>query len=196
MSSGIGEYFVRMRSATDEQTNDVLDTPTIERIEELHGAVVWAEKDRRFGMLRPRRDEEIRAARSAEEVFLNEHGFATYTDYRLRVRRSRVAAPAQVDRKEPIAAPEPVAPPEPVAVAEMDAEAEAAEEVTAEASLPETVPDVTPAVVDVGPEPVAAPPPLLAEPAPDAGTVEWAAALRDVFDRRLAEQVESAANPR
>jgi cell division septum initiation protein DivIVA len=67
---------------------DVLDRETIDQIEELHGAVVRAEAEQRFGLLRGKRTRQVAEAEAAEQAFLNQHGFATYNDFRLRIRRS------------------------------------------------------------------------------------------------------------
>jgi hypothetical protein len=72
---------------------DVLDRETIEKIEELHAVVVRAEAEQRFGLLRGKRTRQVAEAEAAEQAFLNEHGFATYNDFRLRIRRSTVADP-------------------------------------------------------------------------------------------------------
>jgi hypothetical protein len=72
---------------------DVLDRETIERIEELHAAVVRAEAEQRFGLLRGKRTRQVAEAEAAEQAFLHEQGFATYNDFRLRIRRSTVAEP-------------------------------------------------------------------------------------------------------
>jgi hypothetical protein len=77
--------------------DDVLDSATIARIEELHNAVLEAEAERRFGR---RRTHELEDARATEQEFLDTHGFASYNDYRLRIRRSgtAVVAPQAGDR--------------------------------------------------------------------------------------------------
>jgi vacuolar-type H+-ATPase subunit H len=67
---------------------DVLDRETIDQIEELHGAVVRAEAEQRFGLLRGKRTRQVAEAEAAEQAFLHQHGFATYNDFRLRIRRS------------------------------------------------------------------------------------------------------------
>jgi hypothetical protein len=72
---------------------DVLDRETIERIEELHAAVVRAEAEQRFGLLRGKRTRQVAEAEAAEQAFLSENGFATYNDFRLRIRRSTVVEP-------------------------------------------------------------------------------------------------------
>jgi hypothetical protein len=68
--------------------DDVLDRETIDTIEELHSAVVRAEAEQRFGMVRGRRPRPPVEAQAAEYAFLAMHGFATYNDFRLRIRRS------------------------------------------------------------------------------------------------------------
>jgi len=83
--AGEGEDTNRMR--------DVLDRETIEKIEELHAAVVRAEAEQRFGLLRGKRTRQAGEAEAAEQEFLHLHGFATYNDFRLRIRRSTVAEP-------------------------------------------------------------------------------------------------------
>jgi hypothetical protein len=72
---------------------DVLDRETIEKIEDLHAAVVRAEAEQRFGLLRGKRTRQVAEAEAAEQAFLHEHGFATYNDFRLRIRRSTVVEP-------------------------------------------------------------------------------------------------------
>jgi hypothetical protein len=54
---------------------------------------VRAEAEQRFGLLRGKRTRQVAEAEAAEQAFLNEHGFATYNDFRLRIRRSTVADP-------------------------------------------------------------------------------------------------------
>jgi hypothetical protein len=96
-SATYAESLNRRQVTPEQPTDDVLSVETISRIEELHSTVLWAEKERRFGMLRPRRAEELLAAQSAEQEFLDEHGFASYTDFRLRIRRSKVGAALDVE---------------------------------------------------------------------------------------------------
>ena len=67
---------------------DVLDRDVVDKIEALHGAVVRAEAEQRFGLLRGKRSRQLIEAESAEQTFLKEQGFATYNDFRLRIRRS------------------------------------------------------------------------------------------------------------
>jgi hypothetical protein len=76
-----------------DQDQDALDRTTIETIEELHSEVVQAEAEQRFGLLRGRRSAQLADAQAAEEAFLSQHGFATYNDYRLRIRRSTISSP-------------------------------------------------------------------------------------------------------
>jgi len=83
--AGDGDDAHRMR--------DVLDRDTIEKIEELHATVVRAEAEQRFGLLRGKRTRQVAEAEAAEQAFLHEHGFATYNDFRLRIRRSTVVEP-------------------------------------------------------------------------------------------------------
>ncbi|HVM65908.1 MAG TPA: hypothetical protein VMU14_13670 [Acidimicrobiales bacterium] len=71
----------------------MLDRETIEKIEDLHAAVVRAEAEQRFGLLRGKRTRQVAEAEAAEQAFLHEHGFATYNDFRLRIRRSTVVEP-------------------------------------------------------------------------------------------------------
>ena len=71
--------------------DDVLDRETVDRIEELHAAVAHAEAEQRFGMLRGKRSAHFTEAEDAERAFLNSLGFASYNDYRLRIRRSTAA---------------------------------------------------------------------------------------------------------
>jgi hypothetical protein len=86
------------RETAAASPNDVLDRGTIDRIEELHGAVMRAEAEHRFGLMRSKRTPEAIEAEAAERAFLAEHGFAGYTDYRLRIRR---AAPGRVPTTSP-----------------------------------------------------------------------------------------------
>jgi vacuolar-type H+-ATPase subunit H len=67
---------------------DVLERETIDKIEELHGAVVRAEAEQRFGLLRGKRSRSLVEAEAVEQTFLQEHGFDSYNDFRLRIRRS------------------------------------------------------------------------------------------------------------
>jgi vacuolar-type H+-ATPase subunit H len=69
---------------------DVLDRETIDEIENMHGGVVRAEAEQRFGLLRGKRTRQVAEAEAAEQAFLNKQGFATYNDFRLRIRRSTV----------------------------------------------------------------------------------------------------------
>ncbi len=71
----------------------MLDRDTIEQIEELHAAVVRAEAEQRFGLLRGKRTRQVAEAEAAEQAYLNAQGFATYNDFRLRIRRSTVFEP-------------------------------------------------------------------------------------------------------
>jgi len=175
----------RRRVTPDVTTDDVLSTDTIARIEELHTAVLWAEKERRFGMLRARRAEELRAAMSAEEEFLNEQGFATYNDYRLRIRRSQVERPEPVE-PEPVHC-DPVAP-EPTATEEAtpDRPAAGAAAGADKDQLRERLED--------GPTPPLVPPPVPPQAHVPLGRFneEWAVELRNEFDRRLSARVDAA----
>jgi hypothetical protein len=75
------------------EMSDVLDRETIDKIEELHTAVVREEAEQRFGLLRGKRahpPSESEAA-VAERALLDEHGLSSYNDYRLQIRRSSVA---------------------------------------------------------------------------------------------------------
>jgi hypothetical protein len=83
------------------EADDVLDRETVDRIEELHAAVARAEAEQRFGVLRKRSGQA--EAEAAEREFLHGRGFASYTDYRLRIRRSRVGG-----RYDPSVTPAPV----------------------------------------------------------------------------------------
>ncbi len=93
-SHDIGEAALTLEDETarDEFTShrmrDVLDRETIDQIEELHGAVVRAEAEQRFGLLRGKRTRQVAEAEAAEHAYLNQNGFATYNDFRLRIRRS------------------------------------------------------------------------------------------------------------
>jgi hypothetical protein len=73
---------------------DVLDRATIDTIEELHSTVLQVEAEQRFGLFGGRRSAQLEEAQGAERAFLAEHDFATYNDYRLRIRRSTVSPPA------------------------------------------------------------------------------------------------------
>ena len=88
MSGEVGEYLDGKGLEFNRPSDDALDPSTVATIEELHTAVLRAEAGRRFG---GRNSHEIDEARSAEHAFLQERGFATYNDYRLRIRRSTVA---------------------------------------------------------------------------------------------------------
>jgi hypothetical protein len=70
--------------------DDVLDADVVKRIEELHTAVLWAENDHRS--TRGKRGATPTVAEAAEQAYLAEHGFATYNDFRLRIRRVVVTA--------------------------------------------------------------------------------------------------------
>src|SRR5579872_3090275 len=74
-------------------TAESLDSATISAIEALHAAVLKAEAEQRFGLLRGRRSKQLTEAEDAEKEFLDANGFATYNDFRLRVRRSTPAPP-------------------------------------------------------------------------------------------------------
>jgi len=80
----------------DARPADALDPQTVEEIERLRSAVMQAEAEQRFGVGRTKRSELLVAAEEAERAFLNAHGFASYNDYRLRIRRSTVIATANV----------------------------------------------------------------------------------------------------
>ncbi len=74
-------------------TAESLDSATISAIETLHATVLKAEAEQRFGLLRGRRTKQLTEAEEAENEFLERNGFATYNDFRLRVRRSTPAPP-------------------------------------------------------------------------------------------------------
>jgi hypothetical protein len=78
--------------APSSTAGDILDPDTIDMIEELHSAVVRAEAEQRFGLIRGRRTHPPVEAHAAEQAFLAAHGFATYNDFRLRIRRSTARA--------------------------------------------------------------------------------------------------------
>jgi len=80
----------------DPRPADALDPRTVDEIERLRSAVMHAEAEQRFGVGRTRRTELLVAAEEAERAFLNAQGFASYNDYRLRIRRSTVIATANV----------------------------------------------------------------------------------------------------
>jgi hypothetical protein len=72
--------------------DDVLDAEAINRIEELHSAtVVWAQSEHRFGIW-GKRASSTSEAEAAEQAYLAERGFASYNDFRLRIRRSTVTS--------------------------------------------------------------------------------------------------------
>jgi hypothetical protein len=85
MTGGIGDYLDRKHVPYEQTGDDMLDPGTVDRIEELHAAVLVTEAERRFGR---RHTGELGDAQDEERAFLNAHGFATYNDYRLRIRRS------------------------------------------------------------------------------------------------------------
>src|SRR3984893_5206561 len=93
-SHEFGDHSVTMdhdpdgNASDSHRMRDVLDRETIDQIEELHGAVVRAEAEQRFGLLRGKRTRQGAEAEAAEQAFLHQHGFATYNDFRLRIRRS------------------------------------------------------------------------------------------------------------
>jgi len=74
-------------------TAESLDSATISAIEALHATVLKAEAEQRFGLLRGRRTKQLTDAEEAEREFLDRNGFATYNDFRLRIRRSTPAPP-------------------------------------------------------------------------------------------------------
>jgi hypothetical protein len=76
--------------AASFRMRDVLDREAIDKIEALHSAVVRAEAEQRFGLLRGKRSRQLVEAEAAEQGFLEEQGFATYNDFRLRIRRSTI----------------------------------------------------------------------------------------------------------
>jgi hypothetical protein len=77
--------------AASFRMRDVLDREVIDKIEALHSTVVRAEAEQRFGLLRGKRSRQLIEAEAAEQGFLEEQGFATYNDFRLRIRRSTTA---------------------------------------------------------------------------------------------------------
>jgi len=85
--------------------DDALDRGTVDRIEELHAAVARAEAAQRFGLFRGKKSSELADAEAAEVAYLNACGFADYTDYRLRIRRSMVTSPRADDGTGPVQAP-------------------------------------------------------------------------------------------
>ncbi len=74
-----------------------MDRDTINTIEELHSAVMRADAERRFGPIRGKRTTAPTDAQAAEQAFLAQHGFATYNDFRLRIRRSTASPADTVD---------------------------------------------------------------------------------------------------
>jgi hypothetical protein len=198
MRTGIGDYLRSRGAVWDDAPDDVLDAGTIWKIEQLQGAVLELEGERRFGRS-PGRSGELEALQDEVQALLEAHGFTSYNDYRLRVRRSRAAT--TVD-------PRPAAPAVPPAP-----RAGAAPEPYLEADGPE------PYLEADGPEPTAdannhpegAPPPArepaeglvvlgqvpagTATPSADAAVTraeEFALALRREFDRQLTERVQRA----
>ncbi len=97
MSGGIGDYLRERGRAVDQPVDDALDLATVVRIEELHSASLKAEAERRFAPLKGWRGQEPTEAELADEAFLNEQGFASYNDFRLRIRRSAVGPPGGAD---------------------------------------------------------------------------------------------------
>jgi hypothetical protein len=81
--------------AASFRMRDVLDREAIDKIEALHSAVVRAEAEQRFGLLRGKRSRQLVEAEAAEQGFLEEQGFATYNDFRLRIRRSTISEEPQ-----------------------------------------------------------------------------------------------------
>jgi hypothetical protein len=81
--------------AASFRMRDVLDREAIDKIEALHSAVVRAEAEQRFGLLRGKRSRQLIEAEAAEQGFLEEQGFATYNDFRLRIRRSTITEEPQ-----------------------------------------------------------------------------------------------------
>jgi hypothetical protein len=94
MNGGLGGYLEDQRAPHDQLGDDALDPGTIARIEELHSTVLQTEAEQRFGLFGGRRSAQLEEAEAAERAFLAEHDFATYNDYRLRIRRSTVSPPA------------------------------------------------------------------------------------------------------
>jgi len=80
----------------DSPRADTLHPATVAEIERLRTAVLNAEAEQRFGVGHGRRSDLVLAAEEAERTFLNAHGFATYNDYRLRIRRSTVISASSV----------------------------------------------------------------------------------------------------
>ena len=68
--------------------DDVLDAEVVNRIEELHNAVISAEREHRS--MWPKRAPMPPV--EAEQSYLAEHGLASYNDFRLRIRRTVVSA--------------------------------------------------------------------------------------------------------
>jgi hypothetical protein len=87
-SGGTGVDDQTPDDAASFRMRDVLDREVIDKIEALHGAVVRAEAEQRFGLLRGKRSRQLIEAEAAEQGFLKGQGFATYNDFRLRIRRS------------------------------------------------------------------------------------------------------------
>jgi hypothetical protein len=179
MSGGVGEYLRNMHDPSVEAGDDALDPETIARIEDLHSATLEEDAHRRFGSRKGSRSRELGEARLAEQEFLNEHGFATYNDYRLRIRRSTVVTQEAREVVDPTGASPEAAP------------------VTGAPCLPETPPAEALDAGNILPGP-AVPKEDAAEGAREEAAASpwvaqsWATALRAEFDRVLAVRVRMA----
>src|SRR5581483_3965593 len=91
MNGDVSEFLERRKAEAGLPVDDTLDPPTVARIEALHSAVLAAEAERRFSKFGGRRSQELEDACTAEQAFLEAQGFASYNDYRLRIRRSAPA---------------------------------------------------------------------------------------------------------
>jgi hypothetical protein len=81
-------------------SDDVLDAEVVDRIEELHNAVMVVDGERRS--MWGKRAALPTVAEAAEEAYLAAQGFASYTDFRLRIRRTVVAEPSALSALTPI----------------------------------------------------------------------------------------------
>ncbi|HVM63613.1 MAG TPA: hypothetical protein VMU14_02045 [Acidimicrobiales bacterium] len=194
MNNGIGEYLRSRGAVWDDAPGDVLDADTIWKIEQLQTAVLELEGERRFGRSSARSGE-LEALQKEVQALLEEHGFASYNDYRLCVRRARAATTVGPPPSAPgawvAAAPVPyVEAEEPGA----DGDAGGAEPCgEPEGHGPGSAlasPGASEALVVLGqvPEDMLAP----SGDAAVARAEELALALRREFDRQLAERVQQA----
>jgi hypothetical protein len=187
MTNDVGGLLDRRKAEVGLEVDDVLDVVTAARIEELHAAVLQLEGEGRFGRLRSSRAQEVADAHDAEQAFLNEHGFATYNDYRLRIRRTVTGAPGP---SRSTGAPAPNAPCDaPTATEQSDEGGTAPEASPLSVEGPVLGADELAAAVDEGAprgraHPASSAVPLQTEP--------WIAAVRREFDSYVIAQSELA----